>query len=111
MDEELQKEPTKKVNQDPVIVQWPNDQTINFGGKFISLSAISRVIGMSQSHLSRIFRGERVGTLRTLYKISKALDMTMQQFLDYRERHVELVKLYGNKVPDEVIAADLAKTL
>lgn len=65
-----------------IIVQNPNTQTVKFAGKYINLSEISRNQGIDTSYLSRIFRGERMPTVPYIRKISAALGMEVQQFLD-----------------------------
>jgi len=63
-------------------VQSPTAQTITFAGKYINLSAISRSTGISGSHLSRLFRGKRQASVPRIRKISDALRMRIQEFID-----------------------------
>lgn len=70
-----------------VIVQNPNPQTFRFAGKFINLSEIGRIYNMDPSHLSRIFRGERNPTVAYARKLSAALGMTTDAFLDALDYH------------------------
>lgn len=68
-------------------VEKPNPQTFRFAGRFINLSEIARQNGMDPSHLSRIFRGERQPTITYCRKISLALGLTVDQFLDFLDYH------------------------
>lgn len=71
-----------------VIVTHPNTQSVYFGDDPINLSAISRISGIDCSYLSRIFRGQRTPRAIYIRKISQAMDMTMEQFMDALERHL-----------------------
>jgi len=64
-----------------VLVYNPNPQTVHFAGKFVNLSEISRTADLDPSYLSRIFRGERMPTVRKLKRISEALGMGIEQFI------------------------------
>jgi len=72
-----------------VLVEKPNAQTIRFAGKFISLSEIGRQTDLDPSYLSRIFSGKREPTLACVRKVSKALCMNVQAFLDALDYHTK----------------------
>ena len=67
----------------------PNKQTLPFAGRFINLSEISRRQGIDPSSLSRIFSGRREPTLPQIRKISSALEMQIQEFLDALDAHLK----------------------
>lgn len=68
-------------------VEKPNPQTFKFAGRFINLSELGRQNDMDPSHLSRIFRGERTPTVPYCRKISRALGITVDQFLNFLDYH------------------------
>ena len=68
-----------------VIVDNPNSQTVLFAGQFINLSAISRHQDIDISYLSRIFRGERIPSVRILKKIGTELGYSIDQMLTLLE--------------------------
>ena len=70
----------------------PTPQSVQFAGVYINLSAISRLNGLQQSHLSRIFSGKRYTTIATARKIADALGMPLESFLD------ELDKIQTNSL-------------
>ena len=78
-------------------VQRPTGRTIIFAGKYINLSAIRRATGISASHLSRIFRGERQPSVPRIRKISDALGMGIQDFIDALDVHIKLKKAEERK--------------
>lgn len=65
-----------------VVVDNPNSQTVMFAGRFINLSEISRQNHIDVSYLSRIFRGQRTPSLPYIKKISRALDMSIEDFVN-----------------------------
>lgn len=71
-------------------VERPNPQTFRFAGRFINLSEMARQNGMDPSHLSRIFRGERTPTVAYCRKISVALGITVDEFLNLLDYHNKL---------------------
>jgi transcriptional regulator with XRE-family HTH domain len=71
----------------------PTKQSIEFAGVFISLSAISRSQNIDQSYLSRIFNGDRVPTLCHIRKISSALGMSIQAFIDSLDNRVSNIEM------------------
>ena len=77
---------------DRVIVENPNPQTIHFNGKPISLSALARETGVDNSYISRIFKGDRVPTLKVLHKICEALGMGLEEFLLALGKHTGVTK-------------------
>jgi hypothetical protein len=65
-----------------VVVDKPNSQTVQFAGKSINLSAISRDQGIDKSYLSRIFNGQRMPTMPYARKIAASMGMGLEEFLD-----------------------------
>ena len=59
----------------------PNRQTTSFAGLPINLSALSRIAGVSPSHLSRVFSGQAVPSLPLARKLSIELGVTLDTLL------------------------------
>lgn len=66
------------------IVQNPTTRSAYFNGRFISLTEISRFVRnrVSLSMLSRVFRGERIPSLRSAAIIAEALGMDCGDFVE-----------------------------
>ncbi len=63
------------------VLPAPTKQSTYFAGKPISQSAIARAIDMDQSYLSRILAGKQTPSIRIATLISKALGMSLADFL------------------------------
>ena len=68
-----------------VFVGHPSRQSIQIGGKYVNLSAISRQQNIDHSYLSRIFSGERIPRITHARKIALAIGMGLEEFLDALE--------------------------
>jgi len=87
----------------------PTRQSILFDGKYISLLGLARTQGLDQSWLSRIFSGERQPSLAYARKVSAALGMGLEAFLDtldqrtagLRARNKRIISQYDTRLKRE----------
>ena len=73
---------------DSVLVANPNPQTVHFNGQAISLTALAKTVQVDTSYICRVFKGERVPTLKVLHKICAALGMGLEEFLKALQAHL-----------------------
>lgn len=59
----------------------PTGQSVRFHGTPINLTLLSHSVGLSPSHLSRIFSGKRTPSITAARKVSGALGMGLDEFL------------------------------
>ena len=59
----------------------PTQKTITFAGDYLSLAQLSAKTGMYSSLVSRIFAGVRLPSLQSAIILSRALNMTIDEFL------------------------------
>lgn len=74
----------------------PTGQSISFGGRYINLQKLSDMTGCNHPYLSKIFSGERRGSVDYLERMSDGLGMTLGDFRFAMRDHYEnlKVKLY-----------------
>ncbi len=67
----------------------------------LNRSALGREIGVTRAHISRILSGQQAPSIETMRKLSKALDMTLDEVDKWlyriRERAHEYTKTNGSK--------------
>lgn len=59
----------------------PTAQSVEFGGKMVSVSKIARTQGIDRGYVSRILSGQRVPRIPHAKKIAAALGMGLEEFL------------------------------
>lgn len=69
----------------------PTKQTVFFSGAYINMHAIQRAQGIDLGLISRVFSGLRPPTLNTAKKLSAALGMGLEAFLEALEIRKELL--------------------
>lgn len=76
----------------PIIIQKPDRMTICLAGRFINLSAISRVQNIDASYLSRIVNGEKEPSITVARKICACIPgMTIELLMDSIEDRVAAI--------------------
>jgi len=69
----------------------PSSQSVYFAGDYINLTDIAVASGLYPNHLSRIFSGKRRPTLNVAQKVSAALGMGLESFLEALEHHTSIL--------------------
>ena len=89
-----------RINPQPqkCLERKPTGQTVLFCRGFISLTALAFITGLHLSTVSYIFSGKRNLTLKAARKISKALGMGLEEFINGLDSHLA-DKRYNPKLP------------
>jgi plasmid maintenance system antidote protein VapI len=91
------------------ILEKPTRQSISLGGKYINMSAISRLQDIDLSYLSKIINGQKPMSLNAARKIGAAIGMTIEELIDAieernrlrRERDHKIIKQYKHRISKE----------
>lgn len=82
----------KKCAPKAFLVDKPNRQSVFFAGQHINLLRLANAQGIDQSYCSRIFAGIRTPSINFARRLSAALGMTLEDFLDglqQRKEHLQ----------------------
>lgn len=88
-----------RAGQTGIVEQSPNAQTIKFGDNYICLTPIAKLSGITKSHLSRVFSGDRNPSLAAATKIASAMGISLNEFVAcLEERKTAVAKSRANLI-------------
>jgi transcriptional regulator with XRE-family HTH domain len=90
-----------RAGQTGVFEDSPNRQTPQFAERAINLSALAREIGVTPSHLSRVFSGRCKPSLTVTRSLSRCLGLSVDGFLTALDAHIYKVALVSGVPPTD----------
>lgn len=81
---------TPSVQPNPYCDEKGTRQSVRIGERFVNLRKLSQGLGFSHGYLSRVFSGDRNGSITRLIAIAAALDLTVDDLVSgIQQRKVE----------------------